>query len=332
VTTKYLVDDRNPTGYLQVLEEVSGGSVQVAYTYGTSVVSQRRSSGTSYYGYDAHGNVSFLTDATGAVTDSYDYDAYGNLVASSGSTQNTRLYAGEEFDADLGLISLRARYYEPGRGRFATIDAFEPGSTTSPLALNRYLYGNSDPTNRRDPLGLFAGGEYASMVATGPTRVVVATAPAAGAGSVAAGAAGATSAVAGSTGFIVGQKLACTFQNAADEFAAVWGEDVVRADPKCPLYRCVCQCTPIPHTPGYDDGSPAIPDDDEPGGPFVPGRPEIPPPPKKPVKGTALGDSVQTASVRCLIDVHSKFAFEAWNLDGWYEPDDCAIQNCWPIP
>ena len=35
VTTRYLVDDLNPTGYAQVVEELSGGgSVQRQYTYG----------------------------------------------------------------------------------------------------------------------------------------------------------------------------------------------------------------------------------------------------------------------------------------------------------
>jgi hypothetical protein len=38
VTTQYLVDDLNPTGYLQVLEEVSGGAVQTRYTYGTNLL------------------------------------------------------------------------------------------------------------------------------------------------------------------------------------------------------------------------------------------------------------------------------------------------------
>ena len=70
MTTRYLVDDLNPTGYLQVLEEVVGGAVQTRYTYGTSIVSQTRSvsttPATSYYGYDAHGNITFLTDAAGA--------------------------------------------------------------------------------------------------------------------------------------------------------------------------------------------------------------------------------------------------------------------------
>ena len=70
--------------------------MQVRYTYGKMLVSQTRSPSASpapsFYGYDAHGNITFLTDATGAVTDTYDYDAWGNLVASTGSTPNTRLF------------------------------------------------------------------------------------------------------------------------------------------------------------------------------------------------------------------------------------------------
>jgi len=34
VTTKYLVDTLNPTGYSQVLDELVGGSVTKTYTYG----------------------------------------------------------------------------------------------------------------------------------------------------------------------------------------------------------------------------------------------------------------------------------------------------------
>ena len=107
VTTQYLVDDLNPTGYLQVLDEVSGGAVQVRYTYGRHARQpdpERPSTApvTSFYGYDAHGNIAFLTDGTGTETDTYTYDAWGNLLGRTGSTLNTRLYAGEELDRGPG--------------------------------------------------------------------------------------------------------------------------------------------------------------------------------------------------------------------------------------
>jgi len=161
VTTQYLVDELNPTGYPQVLEEVVGGTVQTRYTYGTRLISQARGVSTtpttSYYGYDAHGNITFLTDALGEVTDSYDYDAWGVLVASTGSTPNTHRYVGEELDPDFGLINLRARQYDPSNGRFRTIDPL----TDVLDSRNRYLYANGDPVNRLDPLGKADAGEYA---------------------------------------------------------------------------------------------------------------------------------------------------------------------------
>jgi len=71
-----------------------GGAVSVVYDGdGTRVAKTVAGTTTSYLtGYDAHGNIAFLTDATGAETDTYAYDAWGNLVGRSGSTPNTRLY------------------------------------------------------------------------------------------------------------------------------------------------------------------------------------------------------------------------------------------------
>jgi RHS repeat-associated protein len=167
VTTRYLVDDLNPTGYLQVFEEVVGGTVQTRYTYGDRIVSQTRDvstmPATSYYGFDAHENITFLTDATGTVTASYDYDAWGNLVASTGSTPNSRFYAGEELDADLGLINLRARQYRPDVGRFLTIDPVL-GTLQNPISLNTHLYANGDSVNLVDPHGTMAMVERGLLV------------------------------------------------------------------------------------------------------------------------------------------------------------------------
>ena len=94
VTTKYLVDTQNPTGYAQVVDEVVGSSVPRTYSYGLERISDKQVPGTSFYGYDRHGSVRQLTNSAGAVTDTYDYDAFGNLVTSAGSTPNNYLFAG----------------------------------------------------------------------------------------------------------------------------------------------------------------------------------------------------------------------------------------------
>ena len=163
VVTRYLVDDLNPTGYAQVVEELSGGVVQRQYTYGLQRISEYQPiSGTwtaSFYGYDGGGNVRQLTNAAGAVTDTYDYDAFGNVLNKTGSTPNNFLYRSEQFDSDLGLYYLRARYYNALTGRFVSRDP-ENSQLKDPKSLHKYLYANGDPVNRIDPRGRDAFFEY----------------------------------------------------------------------------------------------------------------------------------------------------------------------------
>ena len=156
VTTQYLVDDQNPTGYPQVVEESVNGAVQRTYTYGLQRISQNQLIGgawvPSFFIYDGAGTVRMLTDATGTVTDTYDYDAWGNAVNTTGSTPNVYLYRGEQYDPDLGLYYLRARYYSPLTGRFLTRDP-DAGQIKAPATLHKYLYAAADPVNRIDPTG-----------------------------------------------------------------------------------------------------------------------------------------------------------------------------------
>jgi RHS repeat-associated protein len=157
VTTKYLVeDDVNPTGLPQVLEETINGVVQRSYTYGLQRISESQFIGntwtTSFYGYDGSGSVRQLTNSTGIVTDEYEYDAFGNSFTKSGTTPNNYLYRGEQFDSDLGLYYLRARYYNPQTGRFLSRDP-EDGYIDEPATLHKYLYAGGDPVNLIDPRG-----------------------------------------------------------------------------------------------------------------------------------------------------------------------------------
>jgi RHS repeat-associated protein/uncharacterized repeat protein (TIGR01451 family) len=156
VTTRYLVDTNNPTRHAQVVEELRGGAVVRQYTYGHDLISQRQLIGgawaESFYGYDGHGSVRYLTDASGAVTDTYTYDAFGTLIARTGGTPNDYLYAGEQFDSGLGIYYLRARYLNPAVGRFLTMDTVE-GELDDPLTRHLYAYVNGDPVNATDPSG-----------------------------------------------------------------------------------------------------------------------------------------------------------------------------------
>ncbi len=169
-TTCYLVDEQNPTGYAQVLEEhvcqnANIPTLQTVYAYGHAVLTQDRliedTSGAPtwtarVYAQDGHRNVRFLTDIEGQVTDTYDYDAFGNLIfrasVSDPPTANPYRFTGEEYDADLDLYYLRARYHSPDTGRFWTADPFE-GFISDPASLHRYSYVQNNPVNWRDPSG-----------------------------------------------------------------------------------------------------------------------------------------------------------------------------------
>ncbi len=167
VPTYYLVDDQNPSGYAQVLEEYTMDAslsdtpaiLSRTYNYGLMLISQQQfntntlePSTLSYYGYDGHGSVRFLTSTNGTVTDTYTYDAYGTLIASSGSTPNNYLYSGQQFDPDLGLYYNRARYLNTSTGRFWSSDSTD-GSNEDPLSLHKYLYAQDNPVMGTDPSG-----------------------------------------------------------------------------------------------------------------------------------------------------------------------------------
>lgn len=174
-----LKEPQNPTGYAQVVEELQKNAqgnfpVVRSYTWGTQVISklETASSTPSFYGFDGHGSVRYLTDNTGAVTDTYDYDAFGNLLASTGTTTNNYRFAGEQLDPDLGLYYNRARYLDVRGGRFWTMDTAEP-KRFFPKTIHRYLYASGNPVDRIDISGLddieeeeFAGSEEESIGAT----------------------------------------------------------------------------------------------------------------------------------------------------------------------
>jgi len=62
------------------------------------------------------------------------------------------VYRAEQYDSDLGLYYLRARYYNPLTGRFLSRDP-EDGKIKIPATMHKYLYVGGDPVNKIDPKG-----------------------------------------------------------------------------------------------------------------------------------------------------------------------------------
>lgn len=82
------------------------------------------------------------------------FDPYSSGYAKSGTGTSSFGFTGEQTDSN-GFVYLRARYYNPGMGRFLNTDP-------SRQEMNPYQYSYSNPTNYTDPSGLIAQTEEAA--------------------------------------------------------------------------------------------------------------------------------------------------------------------------
>ena len=154
VTVDYLVDTR---GFLShVVAEVMAGVVDTVYVRSNDelVSLWRPLVGESrWFLVDGLGSVRGLVDATGVVTDSYSYTAFGELLERAGSDAQPYQFAGEMFDPNSRFYYNRARWLDPGAGRFVSVDPLW-GNISEPATLHKYGYAGSDPVNNVDPSGL----------------------------------------------------------------------------------------------------------------------------------------------------------------------------------
>src|SRR5205814_1693941 len=82
-TTYYLLDDQNPSGYVQVVEEltITGDTTNLncVYNYGLQLISQRQPGiSTNYFVFDGAGSTRMLADSGGNIVNTFTFDAYGN--------------------------------------------------------------------------------------------------------------------------------------------------------------------------------------------------------------------------------------------------------------
>jgi len=116
-TTDYVQDVAAPLPTVLVEQSESQATY---YLYGLDLIGQEAAA-WQYYHYDGLGSVRNMTNESGQAVAQYDYYAFGAVRAASGSGDEY-LFTGEQWDAAAGLYFLRARYYEPGVGRFLSED------------------------------------------------------------------------------------------------------------------------------------------------------------------------------------------------------------------
>jgi RHS repeat-associated protein len=135
-----------------IQELASSGNLLSSYTQGLGVdepLALYQGAGTSYCHADGLGSIASLTSPAGAVAASYVYDSFGNLTASTGTVTNPFQYTARELDSETSIYYYRARYYDPGAGRFSSEDPIRIGG-----GINFYRYAGNDPVKLIDPYGL----------------------------------------------------------------------------------------------------------------------------------------------------------------------------------
>jgi len=160
-TTEYVLD-------LVPTLPVVISDTEAVYLYGLDIIAQQQSD-RLYYVHDGLGSVRQLVDTTGQIETNYAYDPFG-VPEVGGEVYNPYQFTGEAWDAEVGLVYLRARYYQPEAGRFIAKDPLR-GSLRGAQSLNRYLYAANNPINIVDPAGL--RGEEPPPVAIWTTREMV---------------------------------------------------------------------------------------------------------------------------------------------------------------
>ena len=103
----------------------------------------------TYIYTDPQGTPLAEADTNGNITASFDYAPYG--AQAIGTPQNGPGYTGHVNDPDTGLIYMQARYYDPGIGRFLSVDPMTVDSKGG--SFNRYWYANNNPYRFTDPDG-----------------------------------------------------------------------------------------------------------------------------------------------------------------------------------
>jgi RHS repeat-associated protein len=115
---------------------------------------------TRYFHKDHLGSISTITDETGAVVERLSYDAWGKRRNIDGTddpagiitSQTTRGFTGHEQLAEVGLVHMNGRVYDPLIGRFGSADPMTE-APYSTQGWNRYAYVGNSPLNFNDPTG-----------------------------------------------------------------------------------------------------------------------------------------------------------------------------------
>jgi RHS repeat-associated protein len=106
---------------------------------------------------DVVGSASVITGTDGSVVETRAYSSFGDGGPGESSTTGIlNGFTGADQDADLGLVNMRGRLYDPKLARFITPDPFVARPFNA-QGLNRYTYVENNPLRFVDPSGFDEG-------------------------------------------------------------------------------------------------------------------------------------------------------------------------------
>jgi RHS repeat-associated protein len=185
VATRFLYDGQN---YIQELSEGTSPTVKAWVQAGTgndTRFSRTGQQGTLEYLTDAAGSTVGMVNSNGDMAASYSYEPYGAGTRTGDDEGNAQTYIGREDDG-LGLLYVRARYYDPTLGRFLQPEPLLMDPTAALFnamngqSLPTYAYALNNPMSYKDADGRMAA--IAAPAVFGPPGWAVAGAMALGFG------------------------------------------------------------------------------------------------------------------------------------------------------
>ncbi|MBN2443851.1 MAG: RHS repeat-associated core domain-containing protein [Spirochaetales bacterium] len=100
-----------------------------------------------YYHLDHLNSTKMVTNQEGEKVLEYEYRVFGTELDKIGTDTNRFSYISREFDEEINLYYVNARYYDATIGRFINVDPIQDGN-------NWYVYCGNNPLSFKDPTGL----------------------------------------------------------------------------------------------------------------------------------------------------------------------------------
>jgi len=146
-------ENRAAASIIQLDPETEAASTTetVYYTFGGTLIAERRAGVVSWIVTDHLGSPATAINTTTGVVTRRLHDPYGTTRQDTGIGTD-RAFTGQYQDPTTDLLFYNARYYDPLNGRFISPDSIVP-NPANPQDLNRYSYVQNNPVTYTDPTG-----------------------------------------------------------------------------------------------------------------------------------------------------------------------------------